>query len=95
MKGKFDAYVLWPLDQKVQNWIVDRSTAWDFTVLDEAKIDNFLIFMPIHFLFALPMKILKKIKNRMLWQNYIKIQYCPDTPICPKAEGNMYIYLSF
>ena len=33
MKGKFDAYVLWPLAQKVQNWIVDRSTARDFTVV--------------------------------------------------------------
>ena len=32
MKGKFDAYVLWPLAQKVQNWIVDRSTARYFTV---------------------------------------------------------------
>ena len=33
MKGKFDPYVLWPLAQKFQNWIVDRSTARDFTVL--------------------------------------------------------------
>ena len=32
MKGKFDAYVLWPLAKKLQNWIVDRSTARDFTV---------------------------------------------------------------
>ena len=32
MKGKFDAYVLWPLTKRVQNWIVDRSTARDFTV---------------------------------------------------------------
>ena len=32
MKGKFDAYVLWSLAQRVQNWIVDRSTARDFTV---------------------------------------------------------------
>ena len=31
-KGKFDAYVLWPLSQRVQNWIVDRSTARDSTV---------------------------------------------------------------
>ena len=29
MKGKFDAYVLWPLAQKVQNWIVDWATARD------------------------------------------------------------------
>ena len=29
---KFDAYVLWPLAEKVQNWIVDGSTARDFTV---------------------------------------------------------------
>ena len=33
MKGKFDAYVLWPLAQRVQNWIVDQSTARDFTVI--------------------------------------------------------------
>ena len=32
MKGKFDAYVLWPLAKKFQNWIVDQSTARDFTV---------------------------------------------------------------
>ena len=32
MKGKFYAYVLWPLAQSVQNWIVDRSTTCDFTV---------------------------------------------------------------
>ena len=32
MKGKFNAYVLWPLDKMVQNWIIDRSTAWNFTV---------------------------------------------------------------
>ena len=32
MKGKFNAYVLWPLAKRVQNWIVDRSTAHNFTV---------------------------------------------------------------
>ena len=32
MKGKFDACVVWPLAKKFQNWIVDRSTARDFTV---------------------------------------------------------------
>ena len=32
MKGKFDAYVLWHMAQRVQNWIVDQSTARDFTV---------------------------------------------------------------
>ena len=31
MKGKFDAYVL--LAKRVQNWIVDRSTACDITVV--------------------------------------------------------------
>ena len=35
MKGKFDAYVLWPLAKMFQNWIVDRSTARDFTVFDD------------------------------------------------------------
>ena len=33
MKRKFDPYVLWPLAKKVQNWIVDRSTTRDFTVI--------------------------------------------------------------
>ena len=32
MKGKFDAYVLWPLVKEFQNWIADQSTARDFTV---------------------------------------------------------------
>ena len=32
MKGKFYAYVLWHLAKIVQNWIVDWSTAPDFTV---------------------------------------------------------------
>ena len=32
MKGKFDAYVLWPLAKSFQNWIVYRSTARHFTV---------------------------------------------------------------
>ena len=32
MKGKFGAYVLWPLAKKFQNWIVHRSTSRDFTV---------------------------------------------------------------
>ena len=32
LKVKFDAYVLWPLAQRVQNWIVDWSTARYFTV---------------------------------------------------------------
>ena len=32
MKRNFDAYVLWPLDKLVQNWIVDKSTARNFTV---------------------------------------------------------------
>ena len=32
MKGRFDAYVLRPLAHRVWNWIVDRSTARDFTV---------------------------------------------------------------
>ena len=32
MKGKIDDYVLWLLAKRVQNWIVDRSSARDFTV---------------------------------------------------------------
>ena len=40
MKGKFDAYVLWPLAKKFQNWIVDQSTARNFTVPRRAKKDK-------------------------------------------------------
>ena len=32
MKGKFNAYAMWTLVKKFQNWIVDQSTACDFTV---------------------------------------------------------------
>ena len=32
IKGKFDAYVLWPLAKKFQNWLVDQSIAREFTV---------------------------------------------------------------
>ena len=35
MKEKFDAYVLWPLAKKFQNWIVDWSTARNFMVYSE------------------------------------------------------------
>ena len=38
IKRKFDAYVLWPLAKIVQNWIVDRPTASNFTVPYEAPI---------------------------------------------------------
>ena len=33
-EGEFYAYVLWPLKKLLENWIVDRSTARDFTVVD-------------------------------------------------------------
>ena len=39
MKGKFDAYVLWRLAKKVQNWIVDWSTACNFTVDSRSALD--------------------------------------------------------
>ena len=44
MKGKFDAYVLWPLVKKIQNWIVDRSTARDFTVDNDFESQNFAVY---------------------------------------------------
>ena len=34
MKGRFDAYVLWPLTKRFKNWIVDRSSARDYTVCE-------------------------------------------------------------
>ena len=49
MKGKFDANVVWPLEKNVRNWIVDRSTARDFTVHDvKEEITNPVT--KIHFL---------------------------------------------
>ena len=55
MNGIFDAYVLWPLAKKFQNWIVDRSTACDFTVpirplLDFTWFATFLSWSKITFL---------------------------------------------
>ena len=35
MPRKFDAYVLWPLTKRAQNWIVDQYTACHFTVIKE------------------------------------------------------------
>ena len=32
IRGKFDAYVMWSLAQRVRNWIVGRSTVRDFMV---------------------------------------------------------------
>jgi hypothetical protein len=32
MKGKFDAYVVWPLAESVKNWVVDWYTAGNFMV---------------------------------------------------------------
>ena len=37
MKGKLDPYVLWPLAKKLQNWIVEQSTARNFTVYKREK----------------------------------------------------------
>ena len=32
MKGKFDAYVLWPLAWRDQNWMVNRFTVCNYAV---------------------------------------------------------------
>ena len=32
MKGKFDAYVFWPLAKRVQKWIIARPTVRDYSV---------------------------------------------------------------
>ena len=37
MKGKCNAYVLWPLAKIFQNWIADRSTARNFRVWDSGQ----------------------------------------------------------
>ena len=45
MKGKFDVYVLWPSAKRVQNWIVDESTARDFTVNNISIVSNYTLQM--------------------------------------------------
>ena len=58
IKGKFDPYVLWPLAKRVQNWIVDRFTARDFTVwvknFQNLKVKCFSILVQKlkHFIFS-------------------------------------------
>ena len=42
MEGIFDGYVLWPLDKKVQNWIVDRSTAHEFKIIQADSYQTIL-----------------------------------------------------
>ena len=42
MKGKVDAYVLWPLAKRVQNWIVDHSTARDFTAYKIQHLHDYM-----------------------------------------------------
>ena len=61
MKGKFDAYVLWPLVKRVQSWIVDRSSDRDFMIgyrkdnhfwtqkVYEAQDAGFCTFLQIYF----------------------------------------------
>ena len=44
MKGKFVAYVLWPLAKIVQNLLVNWSTARDFTVHEVAS-SMFSVFL--------------------------------------------------
>ena len=41
MKGGFDAFELWPLYKMVQNWLVDRSTAPNFTLCKIRVFDRF------------------------------------------------------
>ena len=34
MKGKFEAYVMWPLAKRFQTWIVAQSTAWTLRYIE-------------------------------------------------------------
>ena len=56
MKGNFDAYVLWPLDKMVQNWIVDWSTARDFMV-SEIVLGYLIIYLSIWYFMSHKMQI--------------------------------------
>ena len=45
MKVKFDAYVLWPLAEKFQNWLVDRSVTRNFTVFKDIKLFRLHVYI--------------------------------------------------
>ena len=63
MKGKMDAYVLCPLATKFQNWIVDRSTARDFTVF--VKVSNTFLQFALVTLRVQQMKSMENVFARM------------------------------
>jgi hypothetical protein len=57
---KFD--VLWPSAKKFQNWIVDQSTAREFTVSEYIYVD-YLLFIILYFRFAIKICIHTKPKK--------------------------------
>ena len=84
MKGKFDAYVLWTLAQRAQNWIVDQSTTCNFTVhtflyfqnLYQKNISLFLQFdLQITRLFETRNEFQQSKNNKFEWKDS-KIWIC-------------------
>ena len=47
MKGKFDAYVVWPLAKKFQNWIVDQKSPHCTSNKPHSKPFSFLLILSI------------------------------------------------
>ena len=85
MKGNFDAYVLWPLDKMVQNWIVYRSTARDFTV-------TVLLTIPFNKLLC----VNKSLKKMNIFQNTIEESGCfwNQNKLCYENYDFIFIYLT-
>ena len=90
MKGKFDANVLWPLAKRVQNWIVNRSTARNFTL----SIGSFWVAVPCNLwpfghnlLFWISLLLLENttsIKKGSPRQILLELHNSPGYPSCQR-----------
>ena len=74
MKGKFDAYELWPLAKRVQNWIVDRTEV------------RFASFLPSGFITA---TVVNPLKRKLAKRTSVDRSTARDFTVCKvKFEFN-------
>ena len=80
MKGKFDAYVLWPLAKRIQNWIVARSTACKIMVSK-----NLISFYECTYS-EIGKKLIREEFNLSLPEKALKI-YCLTSVLCQGLQA--------
>ena len=76
MKGKFDAYVLWPLAFDLWPLIVDRSTARDFTVSVPIILTKLRLVLWKSCYKALTFEVGDFSMSYAVWNKQHRIQYC-------------------